>query len=59
MLLLPRHVPTPRLAPPRHWQGKPDSLDLGLVGLGPADYSPSHVRMRNLKLAPMAPVLSP
>jgi len=42
VLLLPRHVPTPNLAPPRHWQGRPESLDQGLVGLGLADYSPSH-----------------
>ena len=46
MLLLPRHVPTPHLAPPRHWSplDKPETMaDVGLVGLGLADYSPSHV----------------
>ena len=55
MLLLPRHVPTPRLAPPRHWSplDKPDTMqDVGLVGLGLADYSPSHVRMPDLNPNP-------
>ena len=42
LLLLPRHVPTPRLAPTRYGQARPLTLDLGLVGLGLTDYSPSH-----------------
>ena len=53
VLLLPRHVPTPNLAPPRHWHGRPESLDQGLVGLGLAERD--YVRAR----ATVAPAAGP